>query len=441
MKETNLFKVAWPIFIELLFLTLYGTVDTLMLSNYSKEAVGAVGIANTLFMLFAILINIIALGIGSVASQYVGANQIQKAKDTIKTGTYVTIMISTGLFIALFFLRGPLLELVGTDITLLSDADAYLKWASMSIIFLGMRVTLSTGYRVFSKGREVMVIMVIGNIFNMLLNLILIYGFWFIPSLGAEGAAIGTLIARGITVLIFIYGSYKLLGMKLHKFVLDMFVLKKTVRVGLPSALENLSWNIAQVFIIRFVNDISVDAVVARTYILNIMSYIFLLGFALATANAIIVGYYIGEKRPEEAYKQTFKTRKIALLGTWPVIGIIIILRQVILTIYTQDPVIIDLASNVMFMVLFIETGRLHNLIFISALRAAGDTIFVLIAGVLVMFSMHVGLGYLFTYVLELGLLGILLANTMDEVVRAIVNILRFKTNKWQKIQLIESQL
>jgi Na+-driven multidrug efflux pump len=51
MKETRLFKVAFPIFIELLFLTIYGTVDTLMLSNYSKEAVGAVGIANKLFLL------------------------------------------------------------------------------------------------------------------------------------------------------------------------------------------------------------------------------------------------------------------------------------------------------------------------------------------------------------------------------------------------------
>lgn len=130
MKETRLFKVALPIFIELLFLTIYGTVDTLMLSNYSKEAVGAVGIANTLFMLFAILINIVALGIGSVASQYVGNNQLQKAKDTIKTGTYATIFISTILFIALFFLRMPLLRLIGTDASLFNDAERYLKWAS-----------------------------------------------------------------------------------------------------------------------------------------------------------------------------------------------------------------------------------------------------------------------------------------------------------------------
>lgn len=439
MKETRLIKVALPIFIELLFLTLYGTVDTLMLSNYSKEAVAAVGIANSLFLLFAILINIIALGIGSVASQYVGANQIQKAKDTIKTGTYATLIISTLLALLLFFLREPLLRLVGTDDSLFVDANQYLKWASISIIFLGLRVTISTGYRVFSKSNAVMYIMVIGNIVNMMFNLVLIYGFWFIPSMGAEGAALGTFIARGITVVIFIYGSYKLLEMKFHRFVLDLDVLRRTVKVGLPSALENLSWNIAQVFIIGYVNSINVDAVVARTYILNIMSYIFLFAFALATANGIIVGYHIGDKKADVAYKETFKTRNIALLGTWPLIILIIIFSPFVLRIYTSDTVIIKLATDVLWMVFFLETGRLHNLIFIGALRAAGDTVFILITGVIIMFSLHVGLGYVFTYILNLGLLGILMASALDELTRGLVNMIRFKSKKWMKIQLIES--
>ena len=438
MKETRLFKVAFPIFIELLFLTLYGTVDTLMLSNYSKEAVGAVGIANILFMLFAILINIIALGIGSVASQYVGNNQLQKAKDTIKTGTYATLFISIILFLALFFLRMPLLRLIGTDETLFNDAELYLKWASISIIFLGIRVTLSTGYRVFSKSNAVMYIMVIGNIFNMLLNLVLIYGFWFIPSLGAEGAAIGTLIARAITVGIFVYGSYKLLDIKLHRFVLNIDVLKKTVGVGLPSALENLGWNIAQVFIIRYVNDIGVDQMIARTYILNMMSYIFLLAFALATANGIIVGYHIGDKKPEEAYKQTFISRKYAMLGTWPVIAVMIVFGQLILRIYTQDEVVIKLANDVLWLIFFLETARANNLIFIAALRAAGDTFVILIGGVTIMFALNVGLGFVFTYILELGLTGILLAASLDEMGRALFNIQRFKSKKWMQIKLIE---
>jgi putative MATE family efflux protein len=409
-----------------------------MLSNYSKEAVGAVGIANILFMLFAILINIIALGIGSVASQYVGNNQLQKAKDTIKTGTYATLFISIILFLALFFLRMPLLRLIGTDETLFNDAELYLKWASISIIFLGIRVTLSTGYRVFSKSNAVMYIMVIGNIFNMLLNLVLIYGFWFIPSLGAEGAAIGTLIARAITVGIFVYGSYKLLDIKLHRFVLNIDVLKKTVGVGLPSALENLGWNIAQVFIIRYVNDIGVDQMIARTYILNMMSYIFLLAFALATANGIIVGYHIGDKKPEEAYKQTFISRKYAMLGTWPVIAVMIVFGQLILRIYTQDEVVIKLANDVLWLIFFLETARANNLIFIAALRAAGDTLVILIGGVTIMFALNVGLGFVFTYILELGLTGILLAASLDEMGRALFNIQRFKSKKWMQIKLIE---
>ena len=164
MKEKNVIKVSIPIFIELVFLTLYGSVDTIMLSRYSDTAAGSVSVANQLFMLFAILINVIALGIGAVASQYVGANQIQKAKDTIKTGLYASIIIGVILFIMLFIFRASILQLVGIDEALFDDAFMYLKWVSVSIIFLAIRVVLSTGFRVFSKSGLVTKIMIIAII-------------------------------------------------------------------------------------------------------------------------------------------------------------------------------------------------------------------------------------------------------------------------------------
>ncbi len=89
-------------------------------------------------------------------------------------------------------------------------------------------------------------------------------------------------------------GSYTLLGMKLHKVVLDKSIyLKRMVQVGLFGALENTAWNIMQVFIVAIVNELNVTSVLARTYTLNLLGYIFTFSFALATANSVIIGYYI----------------------------------------------------------------------------------------------------------------------------------------------------
>ena len=436
MKEKRLFKVSTPIIIELLFLMLYGTVDTLMLSNYSDNAAGSVGIANTLFLLFAIVINVIALGIGAIASQYVGKEEIQSAKDVLKTGFYATLILSIVLWLLLFFLRGPLLRLVGIDATLFDDAMVYLKWASVSIIFISMRTSLSTGYRVFSENKYVMIVMTLSNVINVGLNYMLIYGFWFIPELGVEGAAIGTMLSRGIATIIFIIGSYTLLGMKLHRVVLDKVYLKRMVRVGLFGALENTSWNIMQVFIVAIVNQLDVNSVLARTYTLNLLGYIFTFSFALATANGVIIGYYIGEGKHEQGFKDTFKAFRIAIIGVLAVAFIMNIFSGYLFTIFTSNEEVIALARKMLWMAFFVETGRTLNLIFINALRTAGDVRYPLYMGMISMALMGVGMSYVFGIILGFGLIGVFIGFALDELTRGLLNMFKFKSKAWYNIQL-----
>ena len=436
MKEKRLFKVSTPIIIELLFLMLYGTVDTLMLSNYSDNAAGSVGIANTLFLLFAIVINVIALGIGAIASQYVGKEDIQSAKDVLKTGFYATLILSIVLWLLLFFLRGPLLRLVGIDATLFDDAMVYLKWASVSIIFISMRTSLSTGYRVFSENKYVMIVMTLSNVINVGLNYMLIYGFWFIPELGVEGAAIGTMLSRGIATIIFIIGSYTLLGMKLHRVVLDKVYLKRMVRVGLFGALENTSWNIMQVFIVAIVNQLDVNSVLARTYTLNLLGYIFTFSFALATANGVIIGYYIGEGKHEQGFKDTFKAFRIAIIGVLAVAFIMNIFSGYLFTIFTSNEEVIELARKMLWMAFFVETGRTLNLIFINALRTAGDVRYPLYMGMISMALMGVGMSYVFGIILGFGLIGVFIGFALDELTRGLLNMFKFKSKAWYNIQL-----
>ena len=106
----------------------------------------------------------IALGIGAIASQYVGKEEIQNAKDVLKTGFYATLLLSIVLWLLLFFLREPLLRLVGIDPLLFNDTMIYLKRASVSFIFISMRRFLYTGYRVFSENKYVMIVMTFSNI-------------------------------------------------------------------------------------------------------------------------------------------------------------------------------------------------------------------------------------------------------------------------------------
>jgi Na+-driven multidrug efflux pump len=311
-----------------------------------------------------------------------------------------------------------------------------LKWASISIIFISMRTSLATGYRVFSENKYIMIVMTLSNILNVILNYILIYGFWIFPELGVEGAAIGTMISRAIATIIFIIGSYTLLGMKLHKLVLDRIYLKRMIQVGLFGALENTAWNIMQVFIVSIVNQLDVTSVLARTYTLNLLGYIFTFSFALATANSVIIGYYIGENQHDVGYKETFNTFKIALRGVLIVALIMNALSFILFPIFTPNQEVIRLARQMLLMAFFVETGRTLNLIFISALRTAGDVKYPLVMGMISMAIMGVGMSYVFAIILGLGLLGVFIGFAFDELTRGLLNMLKFKSKAWYEIKL-----
>ena len=76
-EKTSMLVLAGPIFLELLLNILLSNVDTVMLSNYSQNAVGAVGNANQMMFMFIILFNVIAAATGVVVAQYLGAKKTE----------------------------------------------------------------------------------------------------------------------------------------------------------------------------------------------------------------------------------------------------------------------------------------------------------------------------------------------------------------------------
>jgi putative MATE family efflux protein len=436
--EKNIYKITWPIFIEMMFFTLLGTVDTFMLSQYSDTAVGSVGISNQILFLFGILVNVIGIGIGVVSAQYLGAKQVQNAKDTVVTGIVANTVIGTVLSLIVIVFGTTFLRWVGTDSVFMTDSIAYLKIVGFSIVFIAIRVSLSTGFRSFSRPKIVMGIMIIGNLINILLNAVLIYGLFGLPSLGVSGAAIGTLTSRIIMVIILFIVSYKILDIKVFKLRLKIAQLRKILFIGVPSAMENLMWNIAQVFILFFINQMSNEAVIARTYIQTILPYVFIFSFSLASGNSIIVGYHMGENNPDQAYKHTLKSLRIAFVFVVLITLLLNLFSNFIIGFFTDNVEITQMIKSVLYFTVFIEIGRAMNLVYIQALRSVGDTVFPVIMAIISMFGISVLFTYVFGIRMELGIIGVYIAAMMDELLRGITMAIRWFLRKWVNIKLID---
>ena len=266
--KKRLAKLAAPIFIETLLIMMLGAVDTIMLSRHSDSSVAAVGVVNQIIMLTFLIFEVINLGTSVLCSQYLGARLQKKVVQVVGVSILVNIVIGVSVSLFLFSCAGPILRLMGLTPELMTDGMDYMRIVGAFAFFQAISLTLSASLRSANKAIYPMLVTVVVNILNIIGNYSLIFGRFGFPELGVEGAAISTAFSRGVSmVLLFII----LFRKHIHRFPVAYFrpfpwpELKNLMKVGLPSAGEQLSYSSSQVVITFFINMLGVEALATRT--------------------------------------------------------------------------------------------------------------------------------------------------------------------------------
>ena len=441
--QKNIFILTLPIFIELAFFILMGSVDTIMISAYEKTfsyalgSVAAVGNASTVINLFGVLLNVVSTGIAVVVSQYLGAQKEDEAKKTIYTGIFIQFFIGLGIAALLLLLGNTLFTLIGTPKEIVGLSYDYLFYTAISLLFVSITNAISASLRSYGHAKEVTKTVIVANVFNVIFNYILIYGYGFFPEMGVAGAALSTMLMRFFTMMVSFVLLKRIIGLNIFKVSYNGDYARKIFKVGLPSALESMTYNTMQFVILSFVNKLGTEMITARTYVNTMLSYIYLFSGAFASGNAIITGYYIGEEDIEGAYKNTLKT----VLYTLSIVGSVVLLVNLFATpiakFFTDDPLIIKTIRQVLWFAILLEVGRALNLVVIQALRATGDTTFPLVMAVFSMLGVGITCAYLFSQTLGLGLLGVYLGISVDELFRGFTMLTRWLKKTWVNKSLV----
>lgn len=104
---------------------------------------------------------------------------------------------------------------------------------------------------------------------------------------------------------------------------------------------------------------------------------------------------------------------------------------QSIMSLLTQNPEIVLLGASVLWVDIFVELGRAINIFSVNALRSAGDIYFPVTVGIVVMWLVSVLGSYLFGITLGWGLVGMWAAFALDEVIRGVIFVWRWRSMKW----------
>jgi putative MATE family efflux protein len=270
----------------------------------------------------------------------------------------------------------------------------------------------------------------ISNALNILLDWILIFGKFGFPQMNIEGAALASTISNFVTAPImigYIFASknipFKLDIKKIFSFHWSLY--KNVLKIGIPSGLEFILWNIGTLIVISFLNRLDIMAVGIFTLIFSIETLPLFLYMGFANAALTLVGHKTGEDNQKQAISVGLRCLLFSLIICAVFAVLFLIFSKGILRLFTNDISLIEYAAPfLMFVSITIFPKSINNVIGLG-IRGTGDTKWMLY-GQMFGTVLVITLSYLLIFPVGLGLWGIFAALLVDETIRGIVNLLRF---------------
>ena len=265
----------------------------------------------------------------------------------------------------------------------------------------------------------IMVSGIAGNLLNILLDWVFIFGKLGFPALGIEGAAIATVISNFLSAPLTILYVLRSLPAQLRSY-------RRVLALGIPSGLEYGLWNVGNFMLVSYLNRLDMMSAGIYTLVFSIETVPLMIYMGFANAGLTLVGQETGANDPKRAKQAGFLCLAISLVICL-VIGIVFRLfpRQ-ILSLFTDDISILDISVPYLVFIVWILFPKAINNVIGLCIRGMGDTRWMLYTQIFGTFFM-ITAGYILILRTGLGLSGIFVTLLADETIRGIANLIRFQ--------------
>ncbi|WP_349763909.1 MATE family efflux transporter [Fusobacterium sp. SYSU M8D902] len=434
IQVKSLMSLTIPIFFELLLVTIVGNVDTIMLGHYSDKAVGAVGGISQVLNIQNVIFGFVNLATAILCAQFIGAKNKRRVHEVITVSLVVNLILGLFMGILYFTFWNTILEKIKLPLELIEVGKNYFKLVGGLCIFQGITLTCGAIMKSHGKPKQMLYVNMGVNLLNILGNGMFIFGWFGVPILGPTGVGISTVVSRAIGCVVgFLVMSHNC-NFKFRKKFLKPFpfhVIKNILSIGIPTAGENLAWNIGQLMIMSMINTMGTTMIASRTYLMLIANFVMTFSIALGHGTAIQVGQLVGAKESEEAYGKCLKSLKLSIVLAFSVTVLAWLFKNQIMGVFTKDRAILEASLKIFPLMIVLEVGRVFNIVIINSLHAAGDIKFPMFMGIIFIFIVAVPFSYIFGVKLGWGLVGIWIANAADEWFRGIAMLIRWRNKKW----------
>ncbi|MDG0808757.1 MATE family efflux transporter [Cohnella rhizosphaerae] len=432
-KKMKLGRLTWPIMIEMFLAFAIGTSDTLMVSRISDDAVAVVGFSNQFFNAVIVVFMLVASGAGILIANRLGAGDAYAARKLAIVSVVLTGAIGLVVSLLMVFGAGQIAGWLGMPPDIRPLANDYMSIVGGGMIFTAIGNALSTAVRNTGNTRSPMYIAIMMNVVHIFLNALFIFGLLGFPKWGLFGVALSTLFVRAASVVLLLYVFRSAFGGRIgfREFLRpDWSRSREILRIGWPLSMNGGSWQLSQLAITGLIGVMGAQQLAARTYMNTMESFAFTIGWSFAMAVQILIAYLFGQGKLREAYRSAYRAMGYGMAFVLFNTALMLLFRKQIITFFTADPWIVDMAIVLLWLNLILQPGKMLNMALGQSIVAVGDSRYMMKISIPSQWLVSVGLAYLLGIRLGWGLYGVYAGMILDEYIRGAVLYLRWRHHR-----------
>ena len=441
MKKTNSFfktvcALAIPVALQSMLQSSFSMVDQVMIGQLGSVSVAGVGFAGKFASIYSVVISAIGAVAGIMISQYLG----QKNQREVRRSFCINLLIGGGL--ALFFtvlctlFADPLMGIYTKDMATRQSATTYLVLMAGTFLPMAGATMVSTLLRCMEQPKLPLYASLIASVLNTGLNYIFIFGKFGVVPMGAQGAAIATVISQWANFLIMVLMMRGKRGILVKQEDNAGTVMKQNWKqyfsILIPILVCEVLWSLGENVYAAIYGHIGTDAGAAMMLTNPVQGLVIGALCGLSQAAGVIIGKKLGNEENEEAYKASKKLIVYGAVGAALLSGVVILSRAYYVEIYQVEESVKELTKQVLLAYALVAPFKVLNMILGGGIiRSGGCTKLVMYIDIIGTWCFGVPLGLVAAFAFNLSLPYVYFILSLEEVIRFGISMVVFHKKNW----------
>ncbi|MCI8622311.1 MAG: MATE family efflux transporter [Provencibacterium sp.] len=412
------------------------SADVVMLGKLGETALSASSLAGQVQFIMTLFFFGLTSGAAVLTAQYWGKGDLPTIEKIIGIALRFSLVMSFAFMAAVLLFPAQVMRIFTPEPDVIQEGIKYLRIVCLAYPLMGFTMIYLNIMRSVERVVVSTMVYLCSLVANVILNALLIFGLCGFPRLGIQGAAIATLIARALELVIVVFYDRRMNRVVNFHFsslwARDRLLFRDFLHFSIPVTLNELMWGLGTSMNAVVIGHLGSAAVAANSVAQVARQLATVIAFGIANATAILIGKAIGENSYDKAQLYAKRLTRLTLItGT---LGALIILcvRPFLMETMNLSELACGYLSVMMFvMSYFVIAQSFNTTMVVGVFRAGGDTRFGLFLDVSTMWGCSILLGAVCAFFLHWSVPAVYIVLLSDEIIKIPLTALRYKSKKW----------